>query len=130
MTLAKKSRAELIAIIEAERDVTKRARGCTEDLRREHARRQEAEKEANMLRARAAELSRECERLTEAAEKSAKALKANKNRVERGHEDAIRQRDETIAALRSKLDAVPWDDVKEAREYRRKMEMVRGNDRS
>lgn len=108
MSLSNKTKAELLEIIAADRDVVKRARQAIADLQREREKRHAVEAELRDLKAKPLP-----ERIIKETVRVEVPVTDPKVMAE-------------IEQLRAQIADINYDDLKAAREYRRRIEMARG----
>ncbi len=135
MSLKDKTKSELIAIIEKDRDVVKRARQAHTDLAHEMERRVAAEKEVERLKALPPkEVVREViKKVPHRVEVEKEVIRRVPERVEVPVERTVCVEvpdPKTIAEnerLREKLAAIPKDDIRLAKRWREIVEKQNGN---
>lgn len=133
MSLKDKTKAELLAIIAADRDVVMRARQALDDLRAEREKRHAVEVELRDLKAKPVP-----ERIVEKTvrvEVPVEKIVKETVRVDVPVVQVVERRvevpiaDPTVMAeieqLRAQIAAINYDDLKAAKEYRRRIEMAR-----
>lgn len=108
MSLRNKTKAELLDIIAAERDVVRRARQAISDLEREREKRHAVEAELRDLKAKPVP-----ERIIKEIVRVDVPVTDPKVMAE-------------IEQLRAQIAAINYDDLKAAKEYRRRIDMARG----